>query len=836
MNWPNKIYVATRNLGVYYTENLRTPEIQPIWYRINEGLPSLDIIEFHVDQASPEDRDNKDILYALLSNKSTIYRKVGTDPWRLYVSSYCIHGFEAVAGGGISYTYGARGVVDPVDPNYHISAGAYEHTDREHLCSYLGGDCYTCHPACLDYCADGSPTIWTYGCGSPRKGVYPFTLGMGAPGYVNLPKKSGNCVFCGALHIMWCDSHCHDDPCCEDPCPSCCGLCICPHPHLTWEGTGTGNWLAPLITTPYTDLLYTVHHPNLSGFYLAYATGEQCGPLNGIGSDSGYDSLWADPDDPTHLRLVSGGVINETRNGEWDTYTSGSVQGIGSIADWAGEDPDNIIAGKGSAGDIIGCLDGMGDTHFKSIAGAMRSTPPYTSSIPAAATGGIALGGLYPMPREPGGIRIYAVSMPYYKGDQRGRPVDGDRSGWNAIDYPDIHAKDLKDSTPMRHAPLPTGVGDVIYSTSGSTWDTYRLPSLAGFGYKETIFTFNGELSKKVGPFRLYNKLGVNQLVHKVALSVAAAPSGDDVVVDIRRHFSSFDTEGVSVWTPNNGAPGWEDVRPRISSGSYYGETSDVPTARGASANFVWGNGRGIRAEIANAGAVYGGAYLVVHIVHGDTAEEEPGFTAVTLKHAFLNVQPGTWKHAMIVGDYVLRATGQGGLSCSGDSCPPYGTWLDGMSLGYPSASNEPWEGDSWTEHGGYYDHEFTVPTNGLYEIIANGYGLIETIEHFMVARIPESSGSSFIGDTATGGYGDGAGNLAQWGDGYKPLYWHWIGNLTKGDIIKQWIKTNQNQPDFPADCVPFSIGNAEGMWIDGGVTYRNGAGYFIIRRLGNAI
>ena len=78
MNWPNKIYVATRNLGVYYTENFRTPEIQPTWYRINEGLPSLDIIEFHVDKAPPEDRDNKDILYALLSNKSTIYRKVGT--------------------------------------------------------------------------------------------------------------------------------------------------------------------------------------------------------------------------------------------------------------------------------------------------------------------------------------------------------------------------------------------------------------------------------------------------------------------------------------------------------------------------------------------------------------------------------------------------------------------------------------------------------------------------------------------------------------------------------------------------------------------------------------
>jgi len=652
MNWPNRIYVATRNLGVYFTNNFRTPEIQPTWYMVNEGLPSLDIIEFHVDLRPPDERDEKDILYALLSNHSTIYRKVGTDPWRLYASGYCIHGFEAAPGGGIITTSGARGVVDPVDPNYHIAGGSgCSSTDAETLCVCLGGGCSICHPACIDYCSDGSPTIWTYGCGSPRKGLYAFTLGMGAIGYINIPKNGGACIYCGALHNMYCHANCdHDNPCCDVECPTCCGLCVCPHPHLTWVCTGTGNWCAPLITTPYTDMLYTVHHPNLSGFYLAYATGEQCGPLNGIGSDSSYDSLWANPEDPTHMRLVSGGVINETFNNQWEAgYTSGSVHNISSIADWAGEDPDNIIAGRGSGGDIIGCLDGMEDAQFKSIAGAMRNIPPYTGSIPSSATGGISLGGLYPMPREPGGIRIYAVSMPYYKGDQRGKPVDGDRSGWDVVNYPDIHAKDLKDSKPTRHTPLPTQPGDIVYSTSGSTWDTCRLPSLAGFGHKETIFTFGGELHSVLGPYRFYNKLGVNQLVTKVALSVHGAPSGQEVVVDIRRLFSSFDTSGLSVWSPNNGSPGWEDVRPRISSGSYYGETSDEPSYRGIEASFVWGNNRAIRAEVVQAGSIYGGAYLTVHLVHEDTSEEEAPFTAATSQHACIHC-PGAVQHAMIVG------------------------------------------------------------------------------------------------------------------------------------------------------------------------------------------
>ncbi len=638
MNWPNKIYVATRNLGVFYTENFRTPEIQPIWYPINEGLPSLDVVEFHVDLRPPEQRNNKDIIYALLSNHSTIYSKIGTDPWRLYMSAYGIHGFDAAPGGGIVMTMGARGVVDPVMP-YYTGPGDGGNTGQK-LC-----DCDV--NCCCSYCDEGRPTIWTYGCGSPRKNLYCFAYGMGAIGYISKKDDAAcsgeECVYEHAIHYQGC--LCHDG----DDTREC---CYCQTHHVgRWMCTGTGNWCAPLITTPYTSVMYVVIHPNLSGFYLATTPDlVQCAPLNGIGSDSSYDSLWVDPDDQLHMRLVSGGVINETFNGQWQSgYTSGSVGGISSIADWAGEDPDNIIAGRGSGENILGCLEGMEDDHFKSIAGAMRNIPPFTGAIPSSATGGIALSGIYPVPREPGGIRIYAVDMPYYKGDQRGRPSDGDRAGWDVVNYPDVHAKDLKDGRPTRHAPLPTGEGDIIYSTSGSTWDTYRLPSLAGFGHKETIFTFGGELHSVVGPYRFYNKLGVNQLVTKVVLSVAGAPQGQEVVVDIRRLFSSFDVQGSSVWSPNNGSPGWEDVRPRISSGSYYGETSDDLSPRGASSGFVWGNGRALRAEVVQAGSAYGGAYLTVHLVHEDTAEVEPGFVAVTHQHAMINC-PGTTQHAMIVG------------------------------------------------------------------------------------------------------------------------------------------------------------------------------------------
>ncbi len=53
--------------------------------------------------------------------------------------------------------------------------------------------------------------------------------------------------------------------------------------------------------------------------------------------------------------------------------------------------------------------------------------------------------------------------------DIKGRPLPSDRAAWDAVGYPELHAKDLSLGTPMYHAPLPGLAGEVLTS-DGSKW------------------------------------------------------------------------------------------------------------------------------------------------------------------------------------------------------------------------------------------------------------------------------------------------------------------------------------------------------------------------------
>lgn len=84
---------------------------------------------------------------------------------------------------------------------------------------------------------------------------------------------------------------------------------------------------------------------------------------------------------------------------------------------------------------------------------------------------------------------VHAVEMGY-TGIERGIPMPGDRSAWNDLDYPEVHAKDLFDGIPTHHLPPVGDDGDVLTVVAG-VWEPaadggptpdYGPPVIARYG------------------------------------------------------------------------------------------------------------------------------------------------------------------------------------------------------------------------------------------------------------------------------------------------------------------------------------------------------------------
>jgi hypothetical protein len=112
---------------------------------------------------------------------------------------------------------------------------------------------------------------------------------------------------------------------------------------------------------------------------------------------------------------------------------------------------------------------------------------------------------------------------------------------------------------------------------------------------KEMIITFSGNLSISDNPLRIYNKLGSSMTISQVFLSVATAPTGDDVIVDIHKN-------GITIFTN-------QAHRPSVvaSSNTGFTTTIDIPG---------WADGAYLTAHIDNVGSANTGADLVVHVIY----------------------------------------------------------------------------------------------------------------------------------------------------------------------------------------------------------------------------
>lgn len=129
-----------------------------------------------------------------------------------------------------------------------------------------------------------------------------------------------------------------------------------------------------------------------------------------------------------------------------------------------------------------------------------------------------------------------------------------------------------------------------------ATEDGLEFASVAGGGLvRETIFTFAGDLEVGSNPFKIYNKFGSSQTISQVFLSIATAPAGANVVVDIHKN-------GTTIFTNQSN-------RPAITDGNTEGYTTTIDVS-------TWADGEYLTAHIDQIGSNTPGANLVVHVIH----------------------------------------------------------------------------------------------------------------------------------------------------------------------------------------------------------------------------
>jgi len=172
-------------------------------------------------------------------------------------------------------------------------------------------------------------------------------------------------------------------------------------------------------------------------------------------------------------------------------------------------------------------------------------------------------------------------------------PLDGDRAAKDVINYPSRHSTDLP-STPKHHVPEP-GVEGNIPISDGTKWVLIDANTLGSEAPPiMTLGTREGELLVSESPFKIYNEYGANRSIIKVFLSVGAAPTGDDIIVDVA-------INGVSIFD-------LDANRPTILDGETTGYTVTIE-------NPSWVMDDYLTWEILQVGSSVAGSDIVVHIV-----------------------------------------------------------------------------------------------------------------------------------------------------------------------------------------------------------------------------
>lgn len=333
---PRRIYVATTELGIYYTSNFTSSDVQPTWTAINSGLVSTHCIEFKLDPF------HNDVRQYVLTEEPTLYRRENHGSWTPIFTQADRNALTGRSDGPAVMTcFNPDQTIDGRIwfISVSISGGLGGIEDVFYSSDY--GDNWTIVTRIYTGKIWGIDGICAYG-----DNVYVGdSVGTGNYGYIEWSTNRGS---------TW-------------------------H-YVTVSLTGTPPVsLNKLINN---GIYYNIPWGG-TALHFFRNNGTTALKYNGIGSWNRRDTMWFDEEDLNHQRLVYNDRIYYTYN-DWSTATtSGSItQKPYMISPYCREANEMIVGLSIVNGPSIGVISSEASSSVRGIAGANYNTPPYTDSIP----------------------------------------------------------------------------------------------------------------------------------------------------------------------------------------------------------------------------------------------------------------------------------------------------------------------------------------------------------------------------------------------------------------------------------------------------------------------
>lgn len=339
IEWPRKIYVATKLMGVYYTENFDGIS-QPLWTRVNDGLATLDCLEFHLD---PFDQEN--MQFVLTTTGGVLYRRRNRGNWEAVLNNairqaLCGQANTGERPGGFCF-----------DPTIQ---------GRVWMVTTSSQDCE------MAFCSDDYGDTWDVGwiyCG-------PYTQTGTIRAYGNYAWSSDAAGVGTYGYMLWTSDR---------------------NQHWSWQ-------TVDLVGLPHIE--YNPLSPT-STYYATPNFGHNVGYFQNAGNYGLYISdhsltfnkpgqMWYSATVFGHQRIIHDSRLHVT-NDNWATHSYFgdyvAIQLLGTIAPWAGDNENHMLV-ETSGDHLISALHSEDDLIPTGMAGSSPGVAPYVNSIPKGTVSG----------------------------------------------------------------------------------------------------------------------------------------------------------------------------------------------------------------------------------------------------------------------------------------------------------------------------------------------------------------------------------------------------------------------------------------------------------------
>ena len=342
MSWNSKIYVATTNLGVYYTSNFTDPAVQPTWTAVNTGLGATTCREFWLDPFDPDNRQ-----YVLIGTTGGLYMRVNEGNWATILT---------VAEVKVILT--AWGITNT---NAGMFSFCVDSTVAGRLWVYVGSTGgVTSHPRGYfalysdDYGANWTLTIAYLFFYNYREGQI---RAQGVTVFLNAEALSG-----GPMRIFYTTNK-----------------------GTNWSYSGpfglSGIQTYISMNNLLPDRIYCGTDPTGADELSKVSdAGAQTVLQNNRFIDRS-DVMWYSLINSDIQRQLHGGILNRTDD-EWSTMTTPAACGAISISPQAGADEDKMFVGLTPGTHTVGTLDDPTDVTVTGISGSNAGAAPFADSIP----------------------------------------------------------------------------------------------------------------------------------------------------------------------------------------------------------------------------------------------------------------------------------------------------------------------------------------------------------------------------------------------------------------------------------------------------------------------